>query len=299
MRLRLFWLAIAALYAAPVVAGLYGAGWGAVAGFALIFTGFNALMERIPPQLPLAAASIAVVALLALVTISAGWGLRALTGFGATLPAWPWLALGLGATALARAAFPPRLTREMDQFLDEATDQLNTMAEELGALDVAAPATTLDDEAVARMEAALDALPPDAGADTVARVVLPLTDQAAPAALFDAALVRAQSTPCPRDHAALHWAAVADEAIDLCTGQRQLARAFAHFTEAGDHEALYRFSGAAISLIHDDPHAWRDMPESGEIIRVALAVEADNPALGEELAGLGRAMMELEREADG
>ncbi|MCO6385095.1 hypothetical protein [Oceanicola sp. 502str15] len=298
MRLRLFWLAIAALYVAPVTAGLYGAGWLAVAGFAVLFALFNLAMERIPPQPLLALASLAVVAGLAIVLVSAGWGLRALTGFATTLPAWPWLALGLGATALARLVWPPRLTREMGALIDDATEQLETMAEELGRLDSEVPSTTLDDEAADRMNAALDALPPDAGPEPVAAVVLPLTDQASPGALFDAALARARNTPCPRDHAALHWAAVNDDAIDLCTGHRQLALAWAQFVEADDHPALDRFAGATIRIIHDDPHAWRDMPESGEIIRVALAIEPANPALGEELAGLGKAMIALERSAD-
>ncbi|QDC10970.1 hypothetical protein FHY55_17790 [Oceanicola sp. D3] len=121
MRLRLFWLAIAVLYIAPVAAGLYGAGWWAVAGFGAIFAVFNFAMERIPPQPLLAAASLAVVAALALVLLAFGWGLRPLTGFAAMLPVWPWLALGLGATALARLAFPPRLSRELDALVDDTT----------------------------------------------------------------------------------------------------------------------------------------------------------------------------------
>ena len=132
MRLRLFWLAIAALYAAPVLAGLTGAGWGALVGFALIFVAFNALMERIPPEPLLAAASVAVVAALALVLLAFGWGLRALTGVERLLPLWPWLALEVGATALARFVVPPQLGREMDALIDDATRQVQDMGNEDG-----------------------------------------------------------------------------------------------------------------------------------------------------------------------
>ena len=301
MRRRLFWLAIAALYLAPVLAGYFGAGWLAVASFALVFLAFNIVMERMPPALSMMLVSVLVLAVLSLVTVSLGWGLRALLGETTVMQPWPFIALGAGATLLARLAWPPRLTRELEALADEATETLTRMADDLGEAAAETPTHTLDDEAVSRLHAALDALPEDADSGPVAETVLPLTDQADPGALFEAALARAARTPTPRDHAALHWATINDDALDLCLGQRQPARAWDHFASTGDHAALDRFSGAAIRIIHDEdhPHAWRDMPESGEVIRVALAVEEENAALGEELAGLGKALMDLERAADG
>ena len=298
MRRRLYWLAIAALYVAPVLAGVWGAGWAAVAAFAAVLFVFNLAMERLPRELGLALASAVVVALLALVLIGLGWGIRLFFGIDGIRPWWPWALVALAAVAVSRLAFPPALARELDSFLDKALAELKEAERQFDADAPPAPHPDgIDTEAVARMTAALDALPEDA-TEEVPGIVLPLTDQASPGVLFDAALARAEATPSPRDHAALHWAAVNDEAITLCTGQQQLARTWAAFVAADDHAALYRFSGAAIRIILDDPFAWRDMPPSGEIIRVALALEPANPQLAEELAGLGRAMLELERADD-
>ncbi|SIN75072.1 hypothetical protein SAMN05444002_0080 [Vannielia litorea] len=294
-------MSIAALYVAPILAGSWGAGWDAVAGFAAVFFLFNLAMERVPREPLLALASAGVVAVLALVLVGLGWGARGLFGIDEIRPWWPWGLMALAAILLSRLAFPPKLAREIDALLDRALTEVQAAgARPEGAANrpPAPHSGTIDAEALARMSSALDDLPATAASDEVARIVLPLSDQASPGALFEAALARAAAHPCPRDHAALHWAAVNDEAIALCTGQQQLARAWAVFVAANDHEALCRFSGATIRLILDDPFAWRDMPQGGEIIRVAMAVEAANPRLGEELAGLGKAMLDLEREAD-
>jgi hypothetical protein len=296
-------------YAAPIGAGATAAGPPTLA--MLVFTGMFFLwtvLMRTPEAGPLGyvrsgqpallAAHVAVQLALAALCVGLGTALRAL---GQIEVAWPlagWIVLGLSATLLARLAWPPGLADEMEAFLDETVEALESMNREAEdqrtasetAVKDAAAATPAERIARDRTLAALDALPEDADLGAVTEGIRHALQEMRPGLLTEMLFERAQT---PRDRLALACVVTDPEVAGTFPGGQDSADAFEIFVAAADAAALKVWVEGGLALIEEPDPFWREMPRPDRLTEIATQIERDHEALAEDLVTLANRLEDI------
>lgn len=270
-RFRVFMGATALLYLGPLLAGLAGAGWGAVLAFAVIFILWLVVMR--PRQWPrsladwrtgpaLTQALTQALMQLVLVTLLFAFG-RAIGGALGLRPVWPGylpLTLSFLSIPLGRLVWDPWKAEEIDRFLDDALTQVTSPGERRAQ---AGKADAL---------AMLDAMPAGLSADEVA------------AHLGAMAMAKGLG-------AEALWLALQDEG-DI--ERRRIMTVFAtdpRWIEAlaadiptraldllpDDPDLLALFAGRSAGVLHRDPDLWGHFPNR-EPLRARLSAMAGTRA---------------------
>jgi hypothetical protein len=161
---------------------------------------------------------------------------------------------------------------EMAGFLDEATETLTRMAAELSA---DAP---IDDDgaAIARLTAALDALP-ESGAPhhAIGDAVLPPMGDMPFWTYTNTLFARARATQTDRDIRALIIGITDPWIAPKALGQEDLDAAFDVVADHGGEPALYCFEMQAVALLDAFPDARRDMPSPERLRNFAAQRQGD------------------------
>ena len=248
--------------AAALASGLARQG---LAGFATVAAAFIATRLLAKPWLVtrldlagLAREAAGQVALV-LVLFWAGVGLSHLTGWQPALPLWAPVLCILGAGLASRALWRP-WPPEVEGFVDQATDQLNRLAQEIAATSPPDPASVSD--RIAALQAALDALP-ETGAPHHAIVDVVLAGQEGLAwhdwrnLVFD----RARATGCDRDLRALVIVVSDPWLARITLGEEDLDAAFDLIEADPMPEVIGCFTLQCQALLDFHPPSWRDMPD--------------------------------------
>lgn len=208
---------------------------------------------------------------LVLVLFWLGVALAVFTGWAPVNPVWGPLFFILMAAWISRLLWRP-IPPEMDGFLDEATETLTRMAAELSA---DAP---IDDDAaaVARLTAALDALPENgAPHHSIGDAVLPPMGDMPFWTYTNTLFSRARATQTDRDIRALIIGITDPWIASKALGQEDLDAAFDVVADHGGEPALYCFEMQAVALLDSVPDARRDMPSPERLRSFAAQRQGD------------------------
>lgn len=215
---------------------------------------------------------------LSLLLFAAGGGLAALSGWQPPVAPLAAAALVLAAAGLSRAIWRP-LPPEREAVLDESASDL----EDLPEGPQAQQADEAEAEALARVQARLDALP-ERGArhhDLVAPVTEVMA-QVRPALLADLLLARAQACPGDRDLRAATVLMTDPWFSRQIAGRGLPSEVFALIAEAEGPGALTCWLHQVEALLDLVPGTWRDLPEPQWLRRVAG--QTGDPALAADLS---------------
>ncbi|RGP38409.1 hypothetical protein D1012_06230 [Pseudotabrizicola alkalilacus] len=278
------------LYLGPLLAGLSGLGWSAIPVFVALMALWLVVMRpqdwprRValwtPAVVLAAAAQVAINAVIVVILFGIGRGLGGVGGFVLPLPPLVPVALSFLSIPLSRMVWNPETAQQMDQFLDQALDQIHAINR--GAPQVGA----------------------GAGADPMLKTLLDLPDDADPVLTADAiaaamcapgAALRLSLLQDELDHGLVPRNGLREGLILWATDTVRAADDRVHgvqltgFLAAGfDARLLELFARRALPLLQAQPGLWSSYPDTAEI---GLALEDSLPeAVQDSLRALAAAV---------
>jgi len=287
---RFLMVATLPLYLGPLLAGLSGLGWSAIPVFVALMALWLVVMRpqdwprRValwtPAVVLAAAAQVAINAVIVVILFGIGRGLGGVGGFVLPLPPLVPVALSFLSIPLSRMVWNPETAQQMDQFLDQALDQIHAINR--GAPQVGA----------------------GAGADPMLKTLLDLPDDADPVLTADAiaaamrapgAALRLSLLQDELDHGLVPRSGLREGLILWATDTVRAADDRVHgvqltgFLAAGfDARLLELFARRALPLLQAQPGLWSSYPDTAEI---GLALEDSLPeAVQDSLRALAAAV---------
>ena len=274
---RILMVATVPLYLGPLLAGLSGMGWSAIPVFVALMALWLVVMRphQWPRQIALwtpavvvaAAAQVAINAVIVVILFGIGRGIGGVAGFVLPLPPLVPVALSFLSVPLSRMVWDPVKAHQMDQFLDQALDQINAVNRGVVLPD----ADGVEDA----MLVALLELPDDADPVLTAEAIE--VAMRAPGASHRLSQLQDELDYGTQSRAGLReglilWATDAARREDDPVHGIQLTGFFA----AGlDARLLDLFARRALPLLQAQPGLWSSYPDRGAI---GLALDDSQPA---------------------